>query len=489
MLSALAMERLSPMDASFLHIEDADRTAHMHVASIAIFEGPVPPQEELARTLSGRLHLVPRWRQRLQHVPLGLARPVWVDAVDFDIDYHLRRTALAAPGGELELRKLVGRICSQRLDRTKPLWEIWVVEGLADGCWAMINKAHHCMVDGVSGTELLALLLDLTPETPRHEPLAWTPHAVTSRDLTLDAARSLATDTAEQMRAVRSALRAPARAVRDIVGIVAGVRSLSSSVHMEHGTGLTGSVGSHRVVAWADAALADVKTVRSALGGTVNDVVLAAITNGFRELLIARGEPVADRTVRTLVPVSVRAAREDGAATGDGTFNNKISMMIAALPVGIADPAARLAFIREQLAGLKNSKQAVAGEALTSVSALAPDALVSLAARAIARVHGPIAVETVTTNVPGPQLQLYSLGRRMLRVYAYVPIAAHMRFGVTIFSYHGEVTFGITGDQDVSPDVDDLARGIRGGLDELVAIATARTGTPKRTKKKATAST
>jgi diacylglycerol O-acyltransferase len=480
----VVMERLSPMDVSFIHIEDADRTAHMHVASIAIFEGPAPAQDEFARTLSDRLHLVPRWRQRLQRVPLQLARPVWVDAVDFDIDYHLRRTALAAPGGELELRRLVGRICSQRLDRTKPLWEIWVVEGLADGRWAMVNKAHHCMVDGVSGTELLALLLDVAPETSRHAPVEWTPQPVTARDVTLDAARGLATDTAEQMRAVRSALRTPARAVRGILDVVGGVRSLSSSVQLSGDTGLTGPVGSHRVVAWADAPLADIKAVRAALGGTVNDVVLAAITNGFRQLLLARGESVDDRVVRTLVPVSVRAARNDGAATGDGTFNNKISMMFAALPVGIADPAERLAFIREQLAGLKNSSQAVAGEALTSMSALAPDALVSLAARAIARVQAATAVETVTTNVPGPQLPLYSLGRRMQRVYAYVPIAAQMRFGVTIFSYDGEVTFGVTGDHDASPDVDVLAGGISDGLAELVEIA-AGMQHPKPAKKKA----
>lgn len=476
MPDGVAIERLSPMDVSFLHIEDADRTAHMHVASIAIFEGPAPAQEEFSRTLSDRLHLVPRWRQRLQGVPLRLARPVWVDAVDFDIDYHLRRTALAAPGGEPELRRLVGRICSQRLDRTKPLWEIWVVEGLADGRWAMVNKAHHCMVDGVSGTELLALLLDLTPHTAHHRPVAWEPVTVTSRDVTLDAARGLATDTAEQMRAVRSALRAPARAVRDVLDIVGGVRSLSSSVQITKETGLTGPVGSHRVVAWADAPLADVKAIRAALGGTVNDVVLAAITNGFRELLLSRGEVVEDRMVRTLVPVSVRAARDDGAAAGDGSFNNKISMMFAALPVGITDPAQRLAFIREQLAGLKNSNQAVAGEALTSMSTLAPDALVSLAARAIARVQAATAVETVTTNVPGPQVPLYSLGRRMLRVYAYVPIAAQMRFGVTIFSYDGEVTFGVTGDHDTSPDVEVLAGGIRDGLAELVQAAHATSG-------------
>jgi diacylglycerol O-acyltransferase len=477
------MERLSPLDVSFLHIEDADRTAHMHVASIAIFEGPPPTQDEFARTLSDRLHLVPRWRQRVQRVPFQLARPVWVDAVDFDIDYHLRRTALAAPGGEPELQRLVGRICSQRLDRTKPLWEIWVVEGLADDRWAMINKAHHCMVDGVSGTELLALLLDLTPETARHGPVDWSPHAVTSRDVTLDAARSLATDTAEQLRAVRSALRTPARAIRKVTDVAVGVGSLSSNVKTTSNTGLTGPVGSHRIVAWAAAPLSDVKAVRSTLGGTVNDVVLAAITNGFRELLLSRGKSVDDRTVRTLIPVSVRGSRADGTASGDGTFNNKVSMMVAALPVGITDPAERLTSIRDQLAGLKRSNQAVAGEALTSMSALAPDALVSLAARAIARAQGPTAVETVTTNVPGPQLPLYSLGRRMRRVYAYVPIAAQMRFGVTIFSYDGEVTFGVTGDHDASPDVDVLARGIDDGLADLVRIA--RRAPAQKTKSKA----
>jgi diacylglycerol O-acyltransferase len=477
------MERLSPLDTSFLHIEDADRTAHMHVASIAIFEGPAPAQEAFSRTLSDRLHLVPRWRQRVQRVPFQLGRPVWVDAVDFDLDYHLRRTALAAPGREPELRRLVGRICSQRLDRTKPLWEIWVVEGLADGRWAMINKAHHCMVDGVSGTELLALLLDLTPDTPRHGPVDWSPHAYTSKEIAVDAARSLATDTAEQLRAVRSALRRPARAIREISDVLGGVRSLSGSVRVRNESTLTGPVGSHRVVAWADASLADVKAIRTALGGTVNDVVLAAITNGFRTLLQSRGESVAERKVRTLIPVSVRSSRADGVATGDGTFNNKVSVMFAELPVGIADPGERLAFIRDQLAGLKKSNQAVAGEALTSMSALAPDALVSLAARAVARVQGATAVETVTTNVPGPQLPLYSLGRRMVRVYAYVPIAAHMRYGVTIFSYDGEVTFGVTGDHDASPDVDVLATGIGDGLADLVRLAAGKH--VKRSKSKA----
>ena len=469
------MDRLSPLDVSFLHMEDADHTAHMHVASIAVYEGPVPPQHEIRQTLLDRMHLIPRCRQRVQSVPLNLARPVWVDAPDFDIDFHLRRTAVAAPGGEDELRALVGRVLSQRLDRTKPLWEMWVVEGLEDGHWATIGKVHHCMVDGVSGAELMVALLDLGPEVATHDPVAWEPRPVTSADLALDGLRSLATDTVEQARAVRSAVRRPRRVLGEVGQVLRGVRSISGAVKAPGGTQLTGPIGSHRVVAWADAPLTDVKAVRQAFGGTVNDVVLAAITSGFRQLLLARGEDVDGREIRTLVPVSVRATRDDGAAAGDGTLQNKVSAMFATLPVGIADPVGRLDAIRRQLATLKDSKQALAGQALTGIAAYAPAALFALGARVATRgaAVAPLPLETVTTNVPGPQLPLYAFGRRMIRVYPYVPIAAPVRISVGIFSYDGEVTFTISADRDTAPDVDLLARGITDGLAELVKLAAA----------------
>ena len=377
------MDRLSPLDVSFLHIEDADRTAHMHVASIGIFEGPPPPQAEIAEVFAERLPMVPRYRQRVQDVPFTLARPVWVDDTDFDLDYHVRRTALPAPGGEKELRDLVGRIASQRLDRTKPLWETWIVEGLAEDQWAIIGKTHHCMIDGVSGAELMAALLDLTPEVVRHPTTAWTPTPVTSAGLASDAVRSLATDIGEQVRAVRAAVRRPTAVAREVGEIAGGVRSLSTIVRPAPAGGeLTGPIGSHRVFAWADASLADVKEVRTALGGTVNDVVLASLTNGYRAWLDGRGETVeSDRVVRTLVPVSVRATRDDGAATGDGTMANKVSAMFASLPVGLDDPTERLHAITAELTGLKESKQALAGEALTSLGGFAPAALLALGSR------------------------------------------------------------------------------------------------------------
>ena len=479
------MDRLSPLDVSFLHIEDADRSAHMHIGSVAVFEGPPPPQAEMVAALVSRFHLVPRYRQRVQLVPLQLARPVWVDATDFDVHYHVRRTAVAAPGGDAQLRQLVGRIVSQRLDRTKPLWEIWIVEGLSGGQWAMISKVHHCMVDGVSATELMAALLSVTPETAPSDPVAWKPTPVTTGDITRDALHSLVTDTTEQVRAVRSAARRPAKVLHGLGEVLRSMRSMPTTLATSGNGALTGPVGSHRVVAWADAALDDVKQVRAALGGTVNDVVLAAVSNGYRELLLARGADVAGRVVRTMVPVSIRTRRADGAAHGDGTFDNKVSAMFASLPVGIADPGLRLTAIADQLAGLKQSKQALAGEALTSLSAIAPAALLALGARVAGRAAGGrTPIETVTTNVPGPQLPLYSVGRKMLRVYPYVPVAAPVRTSVAIFSYDGQLTFSVTGDRDSAADVDIVAAGIAHGIEQLVALSTA---TPRRGKRSAAA--
>jgi diacylglycerol O-acyltransferase len=389
------------------------------------------------------------------------------------------------------LRRLFGRVMSQRLDRSKPLWETWLVEGLADGQWALISKTHHCMIDGVSGSEMMAVLLDLTPEQSSVERAEWTPSVPSTGEVTRAAVWSLATSGAEQMRAVRSAVRRPTKLAREIRDVVGGALSLSSSLKPIARTGLTGPIGSQRVVAWAETPLQDVKTIRAALGGTINDVVLAAVTNGFRQLVISHGESVDGRVVRTLVPVSVRSKRDDGAAAGDGTMSNKISTMFAALPVGIADPAERLAAVTRQLTDLKQSKQANAAEVLISLSATAPAGLLALGARSAARAAArPIAMETVTTNVPGPHVPLYANGRKMLRVYPYVPLGPQCRTGVSIFSYDGMVTFGVTGDRDSIPDIETLARGITDGLSELVALATptkksARRREPARAKKAA----
>jgi diacylglycerol O-acyltransferase / wax synthase len=454
------MDTMSPQDASFLHIENG--VSHMHIGSVGIFEGPPPPRDDVLAMVLGKLPLVPRYRQVVQFVPLQLGRPVWVDDPHFNIDYHMRHTALPSPGGEAELRRLVGRVMSQQLDRTKPLWEMWTVEGLEDGHWAMLSKTHHCMVDGVSGTDLLTVVMDDSPEPPTPEPDDWRPSAAPSPlGLAARAVLDVTLSPYEQIRVLRSRLRAPRQLAQQLRDLGQGLGALGTIARPTPQSSLNGPIGPHRTWVWASMTLDDVKAVRKAHGGTVNDVVLANITRGFRDLLLSRGEDVEDRVVRTLVPVSVRTPGERG------TYNNRVSAMFAQLPVGIADPVERLTAIRAQMDGLKESKQAVAGERLTSLSGFAPPMLLALGTRVFARVPQRN-VNTVTTNVPGPQTPLYACGRRLLRALPYVPLAGSVRVGIAIFSYVGELNFGITGDYDAAPDVDVLACGIESGMQELL---------------------
>ena len=459
-------DRLSPQDASFLHIEDG--VSHMHIASVAIFEGPPPPFSDIVAMVEAKLDLVPRYRQKVRFVPFELGRPVWIDDEHFNIEYHLRHTALPAPGGESELRKLVGRVMAQPLDRAKPLWEIWVVEGLEDGRWSILAKTHHALVDGVSGTDLLAVIMDLSPDAARPEhPSEWTPHAEPSNtELVVEALENMVRSPYEQLRAARAQARVLRRAASYVGEVASGVFALSGLVRPTPLSSLNGPLGPHRRYAWATTTVEDIKEVRKAHGGSFNDVVLACITNGFRELLLAREEDV-ERVVRTLVPVSVRARDESGKAIGDGTYENKVSAMFAELPVEIEDPALRLAAITDQMKDLKESKQALAGEALTSMSGFAPPMLLALGMR-IATRAAQRNVNTVTTNVPGPQFPLYAAGRRMLRAFPYVPLAGQIRLGIAIFSYDGEVNFGITGDYDTTSDIDVLAHGIEDGMAQLL---------------------
>jgi diacylglycerol O-acyltransferase / wax synthase len=458
-----ASGRMSALDASFLDVEDA--VTHMHIGSVGVFEGPPPKPEELREMVLGKLALVPRYRQVVRVVPFGAGRPVWVDDAHFNLDYHLRRTALPAPGGESQLRRLVGRVMSQQLDRHKPLWEMWVIEGLEQQRWALLSKIHHCMVDGVAGSDLITVLLDRerTPPPPTAEE-AWQPRpAPNGAELVV---RSLAANLTVSYEAARS-LVAPRELARRGQDAALGLLRMRGVLRPPPPSTLNGPLGPHRRWSWARAQLSDVKTVRGALGGTVNDVVLAAITGGLRDLLIARGESV-DRVVRTLVPVSVRSPGERG------VYNNRVSAMFAELPVGIADPRRRLDSLRAQMADLKRSKEAVAGEVLTSLAGFAPPLLLALAERLGTRVpqHN---VNTVTTNVPGPQHPLYAGGRRMLESFPYVPLGGHVRVGVAIFSYDGAITFGVTGDYDTAPDLDVLCDGIERAIAELVDLAGVQT--------------
>lgn len=464
----MTVDRMSPLDAAFLHLEDD--VNHMHIGSIAIFEGPPPDFADVEAMLRGKLALVPRYRQIARSVPFDLGRPVWVDDEHFNLDYHLRHTALPAPGDENDLRHLVARLMSQQLDRAKPLWEMWVVEGLEDDRWALVSKVHHSVVDGVSGAELLSIIMDLSPEPSAPVPDGWHPDAApTNAQLTGAAMADLARSPYEQMRAARAALRGPRQAFHQVAEVIGGVRSMSNLVRQTPVSTLNGPISTHRRYVWTDTTVAQIKAIRADVGGTFNDVVLAAITGGFRELLLSRDESI-DRVVRTLVPVSVRPRDASGVAIGDGVQENRVSAMFAELPVALADPVERLHAVSKQMDGLKESNQAMAGEALTSLTGFAPPMLLSLGGRVVARAPQR-SVNTVTTNVPGPQIPLYCAGRLMERAYGYVPLMGHVRIGVAIFSYNGNVTFGVTGDYDAAPDIDVLCHGIESSMSELLDVA------------------
>ena len=461
------MQRLSPQDASFLHLEDL--VSHMHIGTVAILEGPPPPYDELAARVRANLPQVPRYRQRAHFVPLALGRPVWVDDPHFNLGYHLRRTALPEPGGDEQLRLLVGRVMSQQLDRHKPLWEMWMIEGLSEHRWALLTKVHHSVVDGVAGSELLSAILDEQREPELTAPESWHPERQPpGAEL---AARALGNRALSPYEGVRSALDSPRAAAARAAGTVQGLLTMSGILRPPHASSLNGPIGPHRRWDWARSQLSDVKTIRTVFGGTVNDVVLTAIAGGFGELLASRGERT-DRVVRSLVPVSVRSAAEQGA------YNNRVSAIFADLPVGIEDPVERLAAVHRQMERLKHSQEAVAGEVLVGLSGFAPAMLLSLGLRAATHVPQRN-VNTVTTNVPGPQRPLYAAGRRMLECFPYVPLAGHVRVGVAIFSYDGALGFGVTGDYDRAPDIGVLCRGIERSMAALVEAADAREGTPQ----------
>ncbi|HWF32280.1 MAG TPA: wax ester/triacylglycerol synthase family O-acyltransferase, partial [Solirubrobacteraceae bacterium] len=454
------------MDSSFLHIENG--TTPMHIGAVSIFAGPPPPFADLRAMVEGKLALVPRYRQKVRFVPLAAGPPIWVDDPHFSLDYHLRHTAIPAPGGEPQLRQMAGRVFSQALDRDKPLWELWMVEGMHDGRWALLSKVHHCMVDGVAATDLMSVMF--SDETAAGEPSAtalargWSAAPEPSGlDILL---RTLVrrASPAGQLETVKRALATPRETLRSVAEIARAAAAASPSLRPVAASSLTGPIGPHRRWSWAHLRLGDVKAVRAELGGTVNDVVLSVITNGFRELLQSRGEQVArERVIRTMVPVSVRRKGEKG------VYNNRVSAVFAGLPVGLDEPAARLEQIRLEMDGVKQSKQAVAGDVLSSLSGFAPPLLLALGSRLVT-VSPRLNMHTATTNVPGPQQPVQTLGRRMLESYPFVPVVGSIRIVVAIFSYDGGLYFGVTGDYDGAPDIDVLTRGIERGMDELLAL-------------------
>ena len=454
------MEWMSPMDASFLHIEGPMNP--MHIGGVSIFEGPAPEFGRLEEMVAGKLGLVPRYRQKVRFVPLGLGRPVWVDDPHFQLSYHLRHSALPAPGDDAQLRRTAARIFAQHLDRNKPLWEIWMLEGLDQNRWALLSKVHHCMVDGISATDMMAVMFETGTEAPVEDD--WTPEPEPGdAELLAQTLRHRTLNPSEEIRSMRAAARAPRATLGQARDLLSGMSSSVGLIKPLGESSLVGPVGPHRSWSCAQVRLSDVKQVRAALGGTVNDVVLTIVSGGIRELLEARGEPVHDRTIRALVPVSVRQPGERG------VYNNRVSAMFAELPIGIADPVARLERVREQMDGLKQSKQAVAGDVLTSLTGFAPPMLLALGARLAARAPS-LGLQTGVTNVPGPQQPLQTLGRRLLESFPFVPVIGHVRISIAIFSYDGGLYFGVTGDYDSSPDIEILAEAVESSMTDLLAM-------------------
>ncbi len=458
-------DRLSGLDASFLHLENDG--AHMHVAGVLTFEGEAPDFDEFVRMIDSRLHLVPRYRQRLAFVPFDQGRPVWVDDPHFNITYHVRHMALPSPGTDHELRTLSGRLFAQQLDRAKPLWELALVEGLDANRFAVISKTHHALVDGVSGVDITSVLFDTRPDpspvAPPDRP--WIPRPVpTGSQLLGDALVERATVPGEALRGARAALRRPQRAVKSIA---AGINGVGAMVWAGLADGAPDSpfntqIGPHRRYTWVDSSLADIKAIKDELGGTVNDVVLTAVSLSLGRFLRGRGEPVDGRELRALVPVSVRADVERGA------LGNRVAAMWAPLPIGIEDPVASLARVREAMGHLKNSGQAVGAQVLTELTDFAPPTIMSQAARLQARQR---LFNLVVTNVPGPQMPLYLCGRQMLSFYPVVPLAQNQALGIAIMSYNGNLYFGLVSDWDALPDLETLGHDLEWALRSLANAA------------------
>ena len=455
-------ERLSTLDSLFLELED--RTAHMHVGAVAIFEGPPPPYQDLLALIEARLENVPRYRQRVMFVPFKQGRPVWIDEAHFDLEYHVRHTALPAPGGEEELKRLVARLFSQALDRDKPLWELWLVEGLGDNRFAVVSKTHHCMLDGVSGVDLATVLMDTEPNAqPPPAPPAFVPRKPPAvADLMLS---SMKEQLSHPLRMAREALEPNSDAVKLLGEVFSGLKPLLGMVSMglAPASPLNVPIGPHRRWEMVELPLAEVKTVRAGLGGTVNDVILAVVAGALRNWLTARGEPPA-ADLRALVPVSMRAPDKRG------TYGNQVSAVFCPLPVTEENPVERLKKVRESMKGLKESGQAVGAHALSRLGDFAPPTLLAQASRlqAVTRMFN-----LVVTNVPGPQFPLYLLGKRMLRCHPQVPLAQQQGLGIALLSYDGRIGVGLIGDADAARDLSAFAAALKAALDELNACAAA----------------
>jgi WS/DGAT/MGAT family acyltransferase len=473
-------DRLTALDSTFLHLED-NSTAHMHVASVMVFEGTAPTPQELVDHVVSRLHLVPRYRQRLAFVPYGQGRPVWADDPHFNPRYHIRHTALPKPADEDALKQLAGRLFSQRLDRSKPLWEIWLVERMAGERFALIAKTHHALVDGISGVDITTVLFDTAPDPvpSSRPPLPWTAKPLPGQAKLLgEALRERTTMPTEIARGARRLLRAPKRAVTQVADGLSsiGATAIAGVKGPAPDSPFNVDIGPHRRYTFLDADLDQFKAIKDSLGGTLNDVVLASVSLALGRYLRRQGIDTTDLELKAMVPVSVRADSDRGA------LGNQVAAMWAPLPVGVENAAECLQQIARAMEDLKASGQAVGAQVLTNLAGFAPPTILSQAARLQARQRF---FNLVVTNVPGPQFPLYVLGRRLRVLYPVVPLARRQALGIAVMSYDGHLGFGLLGDFDALPELDSIAVDLKRAIASLARAAGVAPPAKPRAKKAA----
>jgi diacylglycerol O-acyltransferase len=458
------LDRLTALDASFLSNESS--SSHMHIGAILIFEGPPPRYTDLVEHVRARLHQVPRFRQKLVVPPLEAGRPLWADDVNFNLTYHLRHTALPEPGGEDQLKRLAGRVFSQQLDRSKPLWELWLAQGLERDRFAILTKTHHAMVDGVSGVDIGTVLFELEPNAePAEVSEEWIPQPEpgTPELVARGISDAVATPVKLAERAVE-AVRHPETTARKAVEALEGLSEIVTAfADPAPDVPLNQPIGPHRRYVWARSELATFKRIKDALGGTVNDVVLAVVTGSIRSWLHSRGVRTEGLELRALVPVSIRNEGERG------ELGNRIALMRGPLPVYVEDPVRRLHTISDEMAGLKRSKQALGAEVIARFNDFAPPTLLAQASRINFTTR---LFNLIVTNVPGPQLPLYVLGRELEEVFPVAFLPENHALAVAIMSYNGKVGFGLLADYDSMEDVEAVAAGINDSLAELEEAAT-----------------
>ncbi len=472
-MSRYNYDRLSGQDTTFLLWETP--SLQMHVASTMVFTlGPLRTEDGgvdfdgIKAFIGSTLHQIPRYRQKLKWIPFE-GRAVWHDDPDFAIDYHMRHTSLPKPGSEEQLKRLAARIMAQQLDRDRPLWEMWVVEGLTNDRFAIISKVHHCMIDGTSGMDISQILMRPSPDRKIEPGPEFFPRGVpTDLQLMLDAARLRIRQPLRALRGiaefrretenVRDELMLRSRAVR------AAITSQSSFASK---TPINGKIGPHRLFDWWSVPLRDVKALRKALDCTVNDVVLTVVTGAFREFLTRRGLRPEDLDFRIQAPVSVRKEQEKG------QLGNRVSAWLVKLPLGEEDPRAQLTQIRATTHELKESRSALGVEIILSLMESMPNALLSLGVQAASGT-----MNSIVTNVPGPQFPLYTLGAELLAMYPQVPLLTNVGLGIALISYNGQMCWGFNADLALVPDLDAFVAAIRGSFERLAVVAEIKLSPP-----------